>query len=324
MKNKDKENYLKSKTIGSQVSKEENIQNELNFLIEKFKSEHMTRRKKSDKKLFLDFVKEYFSKYDYKMITDSEEKNINIYYDNIENAKYIFTAHYDTPANSIIMNIAKKLDPIFGSFSLIAITLLIILLMFISKSLNYVFVIKMVLLIIVFIVLYLLCPFKRENKNNMNDNTSGLISLFLLASTSPNKNIAFIFFDNEEKGLKGSKQFARDSINLIDKNATIINLDCVGSGAEWCIYSNEEKIQKKFIESLNGVKIKNGKLTKSDHNSFIKKEDNQNYRNTLYISKKDKSKFGGYYHKNIHTNLDTKICNDDIINLINAIEEVIK
>lgn len=321
MKNKDKEIVLDNKDTDHPeniILNEKKIQT--NSLIKIFKSKFIKRRKISDKKLFLDFAEKYFSDYGYNMIKDSEKKNINIYSDNIKGAKYIFTAHYDTPTTSIIMNICNGLAPLLGNFSIIPITLIAIFIILVKSNLNDIFSSFFYILIIIMCLEYLL---KRENKNNMNDNTSGLISLFILASTSFNKDIAFILFDNEEKGLKGSKQFSRESIELIDKDATIINLDCVASGTDWCIYSNEEVLQSKLLKILKGEKIRKGILTGSDHKPFIKKRDNQNHRNTIYISKKYKSKIGGYYHKNIHTNLDTNVCEDDIIELVNSLEKII-
>lgn len=291
-------------------------ENQIKYLINIFNNKFMIRRKKSDKNLFLDFAKNYFSDYGYKMLQDSDKKNINIYSGNIQNAKFIFTAHYDTPCNSFIMNISNKLSPLFGVYSPLVIILLTpVMIMFIDVIMSVNSNLGLFLLLCFFISLFL----KRINKNNMNDNTSGLISLFLLASTSyNNKDIAFILFDNEEKGLKGSKQFSKKSINLINKNAIIINLDCVGNGTTWCIYSNEDTIKSKLIENLNGVAIKKGILTSSDHKPFIKLRDN-----TLYISKKFKSKFAGYYHKNIHTNLDRNINESDIIELINILKKIV-
>lgn len=251
------------------------MEKKVDYLIDIFKSNHMKRRKKKDKKLFLNFAKKYFSDYGYKMIEDSNEKNINVYSDNIQNAKYIFTAHYDTSSTSIISNISKIFLPLIGSWSINTTIITIGLIVIIAFEINL-FIGLLALLL--FILILLEGGFKRDNKYNMNDNTSGLISLFLLASTSyNNKDSAFILFDNEEKGLKGSKQFAKKSINLINKDAVIINLDCVGDGTTWCIYSSENTIKSNLIKNLNGAEIGKGTLTSSDHKPFI------GLRDTIYI-----------------------------------------
>lgn len=67
------------------------------------------------------------------------------------------------------------------------------------------------------------------NPHNANDNTSGVLLLLLaMRALAGKKGVAFVLFDNEEKGLLGSAAFIRRHPNAARR--FVLNLDCVGDG----------------------------------------------------------------------------------------------
>ena len=86
--------------------------------------------------------------------------------------------------------------------------------------------------LIYFLTLYLLGFLSIPNKKNYNDNTSGVLVLLYLMSILRNEKAAYVFFDNEEKGLIGSFSFLSflNKKNLKPRRKKFIVLDCVGRG----------------------------------------------------------------------------------------------
>ena len=73
-----------------------------------------------------------------------------------------------------------------------------------------------------------------RNKHNANDNTSGVLTLlYIMKKLPPNmrNKVCFVFFDNEEKGLLGSKAMNKKYKDLFLAKL-VINFDCVGNGKE--------------------------------------------------------------------------------------------
>ena len=94
------------------------------------------------------------------------------------------------------------------------------------------------------------------NRKNFDDNTSGVIALLLLAKKckeSEINNVKFIFVDNEELGLIGSRAHRKylEKENLILPNSKIISLDCVGVGKLPLIIRNSKsKYETLFFKKL--------------------------------------------------------------------------
>ena len=81
----------------------------LAFLNEKFP----IRRSKEQKEEFIKYVKEEISGYNVDVETLEKEHN-NILIGDVENAKVVFTAHYDTPATSIVPNLMLPKNKVLG------------------------------------------------------------------------------------------------------------------------------------------------------------------------------------------------------------------
>ena len=86
------------------------------------------------------------------------------------------------------------------------------------------------------------------NKHNKNDNTSGVAAVMSLASKYSDGKAAFLLFDNEEKGLLGSKAFYKKHSKMME-NKLVINLDCVGNG-ENMVFIFKDKAEESDVYPL--------------------------------------------------------------------------
>lgn len=208
--------------------------------------ERMHRKSKALFRRFLKNKAEQFN-FEYEIVP---EKGLakNVIIGNIRTAKYIIGAHYDTPpkmpsfvANNIVAaNIASIIFPI------------VIIIMFIFFP-----IIAAILFgFYIFSLVYLLGFFSIANKKNYNDNTSGVLVLLYLMSKIKKDEVAYVFFDNEEKGLIGSFSLAafmrKQNIKLSTKEYYI--LDCVGRGKSFRFSSfRNNKLSSDLIDIANEI-----------------------------------------------------------------------
>lgn len=197
----------------------------------------------------------------------------NVVVGNIHQADLIIGAHYDTPpimfrwmANHLILfNIVIIL---MGWF-----ILPIMILTFIPVPLG----IWVYFAFIIFFICYLMGFLAIPNRHNMNDNSSGVLAILTLMSEVRNDKVAYVFFDNEEKGLVGSLLLAKQ-LKKLRKNYIV--LDCVGTGTIFTLYHYNKPFIADRLKMLFDIKSsfpyscevkKGGYLATSDHMSFMHK-----------------------------------------------------
>jgi len=148
----------------------------------------------------------------------------NVFIGSIDTAEYILSAHYDTPPRM----------PPFLVKNVITYNIIIMAMIVVLIGLSIIFSIHPFLtsLIIFLFVGYNFGFPAISNKYNLNDNTSGVLTLLYLMQRIKTPKVAFVFFDNEEKGLFGSLGFARylRKKKLNYQLRKYINFDCVGRG----------------------------------------------------------------------------------------------
>ena len=91
------------------------------------------------------------------------------------------------------------------------------------------------------------------NPCNLNDNTSGVITLLEIARSMPDnqrKKVAFVLFDLEEAGLIGSASYRKAHRAQTDRQM-VLNLDCVGDGDYLTLFPTKRlKKDRKRLTSL--------------------------------------------------------------------------
>lgn len=258
---------------------------------------------------------------------EENEKHINLVIGDPEGAKVLFTAHYDTPRRSIFPNFmlpANKLLKILYSFVIIVPLLALAvgagllvgqamggletLIGRLTAWLTY--------MLLYFGLFFLLFrgPANRENKN---DNSSGAAAILDMTERIVGiGSAAFILFDDEEKGKKGSKAWTAAHPGLKSGLLTV-NLDCVGNGEHVMVSVPREAEQdpswpalRAALEGINAVILPSGATAMNS--------DQKNFQKGVGICvclKKKKL----YYTPRIHTGRDTVASGETVDRLVQAL-----
>lgn len=250
----------------------------------------------------------------------------NIVIGDPEKAKYLVTAHYDTPARMFVPNLITPCNPV----TFIAYQLLVTLIMLVPCILagSIVGMVtdngllgEAVYLGLLFLDLYLMM-FGPANPNCANDNTSGVVTVLEIARTLPEihrDKVCFVLFDLEEAGLIGSSSYRKAHKKAI-RNQIVLNLDCVGDGDEIILFPRKKL--KKDTAKINALKHIGGWFGKKhisvrDKGFSVYPSDQQNFPLGVGIAAFTNKKFVGPYCSRIHTHKDT-ILEETNVNLLRA------
>ncbi len=255
-----------------------------------------------------------------KIKTTKNGKNKNVVVGNPETAKTVFTAHYDTPATSVVPNLMMPKNVIllylFHLMPIFVILALSITPAYFLSTATEIDVLYPVVFLTLYVGLIYLALFAFTNKNNFNDNTSGVATLLEIIEALPPEKLqqaAFIFFDNEEKGKLGSKAYYKEEKSFM-KDKLVINFDCVGNGdnilfvaqkgaeanKEYALFKECFNTDESYTVSYHSTKNSAGN---SDHKSFPC---------GVCCMACSKTKFGILYTARIHTKRDVKVKNENI------------
>lgn len=258
-----------------------------------------------------------------------EGKHRNIVIGDIEEADVIFTAHYDTPAASLIPNLMLPANKALAILYQMGYGVLLALLsLFIAMVADSLFEVGQAVTLLIytalFFALFYLSTRAFTNKHNKNDNTSGVATVLSLAASNNAKNIAFVLFDNEEKGLLGSKAMNKKYEKII-KNKLVINFDCVGNGDQIiAIYKDgaqNHPLYKHFLSSLastNSYKVTYIPFKKSLGNS-----DHKSFECSVGVVAAKKGRLVKFYTARLHTKKDTVASNQNVYYLAEKMQNFI-
>ena len=237
----------------------------------------------------------------------------NVVIGNPETAEVVFTAHYDTPATILLPNIMIPRNKLlfFGyQFLLVGIMLalafgagVVAALAGLSPEGAY-WVGWLVYMGLLFMLLAGV-----PNPHNVNDNTSGVAAVLELMAQLPEEargKAAFILFDNEEKGLLGSKGYARDHVE-IQHMKLVVNMDCVGVGETMLVIASKLAANlpayaalEEALRSHGGREVKFYPASGSNCSS-----DQKSFKCGVAVVACKHRPVVGYYCARIHTPKDT-------------------
>ncbi len=268
-------------------------------------------------------------------IDNGGHKNIAIGDEN--KAKVIFTAHYDTPWASFFPNLMlPKNRGLHFAFQM-AIVLPMLAAAFLAAYLVFEFVkldygvtanrlVPLAAYLVTYYGLFIAFMRGRRNRHNYNDNTSGVALVFDIMGkldAEEKSKCAFLLFDNEERGKKGSKAFSKENKEIFE-HTPIVNFDCVGFGDQFVAIEKErfkahpmyEAFHAAFssLENSHMLSSKNARAN-SDQTSFKL----GNAVMTCALSKK-----GILYVNRIHTKKDTEVSKKNLNALSDAAHAFLK
>ena len=207
----------------------------MSFLQEIVK-QHPIRKSREEKDAFLKYALSQARRMGYKATVSEDARHRNFVAGDPDKAAVLFTAHYDTPSTMVLPNlIIPRNLPLYFGYQLAIVALLFLLcgaLSFGVFTLTQSGPVALITFLIAYYALLLLLIMGPANKNNVNDNTSGVAAVLRLMESLPEEvrnQAAFVLFDDEEKGRQGSKAFAVRHPE-VKKGTLVFNMDCVGVG----------------------------------------------------------------------------------------------
>lgn len=293
---------------------------ETNLLLEKFQ----VRKNKTQKADFRKWLIEILTDAGYEPKVESGGsfvKSSNVIIGDPERAAVVYTAHYDTCA---VLPFPNFITPQNILLYLIY-QILICIPMFVAAIGAEVLLLALwegcpmwLAMLVVYFVLGICIWWIMNgpaNKHTANDNTSGLAVLLEIALTLPEKDrkkVAFIFFDNEEKGLLGSSQFKKRHGKAMT-DTLLVNFDCVSDGEYIQFYPNSKvKQNKEMMMNLEQSFLS----TESKEVQIVRgfgfyPSDQRAFPCGVGVAALHKSALG-YWLGRIHTNRDTVFQIDNI------------
>ncbi len=278
-------------------------------------SAYPVRKSKKQKKAFREAVIAYVSSLGYSCNVEKGSGGANnIIIGDPKCAKYLITAHYDTPAGMLFPNFITPCNwfifllyqiAIVGGFVIIAflIGLLAGLLLHSPQAAG-------AAAAIVYWAMLFLLMFGPANQNNANDNTSGVVTVLEIAGSLPENarsKVCFVLFDLEEAGLVGSAAYKKLHKEEC-ANQEVFNMDCVGDGDEIVFFPNKKF--KQDAAKMNALRVLCGQYgTKSiairEKGFSYYPSDQKNFNFGVGIAAFQRGKHIGLYCSRIHTGNDT-------------------
>ena len=201
------------------------------------------RKNKKQKTAFRDSVQSYAVALGYPVKVEKGSMGAhNVVLGKSETAKYLVTAHYDTPAALPFPNLITPCN--FWTFMAYQLFVTAMMLLFVGAIAFGVSLIaednfwigwSSYMALWLMLILMMVGP---ANKSNANDNTSGVVTVLDTAAKLPEEyrdKVCFVLFDLEEAGLIGSASYAKTHKKQI-KNQIVLNCDCVGDGDELMMF----------------------------------------------------------------------------------------
>ena len=240
-------------------------------------------------------------------------------------AKMVFCAHYDTCAVMPFPNLITPKNILFYLLYSILVCLPFLalgaaatgLMSYVTDSYAILYWTFLIVYFAAFFGLMLLGP---ANKHTVNDNTSGVITLCELLEKLPEsvqEQICFVFFDHEESGLIGSKQFFKTHKATM-KNIPVINFDCVSDG-DHILLVQSKPFMKQYGDALktafadeDGLQIHFAKSSTTLYPS-----DQGNFPVSVGVAAMKRGWMGLYLDR-IHTPRDTVMKKENIRYLVES------
>ncbi len=287
------------------------------------------RKTKKQKEAFREAVKEYVTGLGYEVKLEGGGLGAqNIVIGDSECSRYVVTAHYDTPACMVVPNFITPTNPVtFILYQLFVVALLFAVsllpawgVLVLTKSFQAAY--------YVWIFLYfgalLLMMIGPANKNNKNDNTSGVVTVLETLTNLPEearRKVSFVLFDLEEAGLVGSSAYRKAHKTATDRQV-IVNFDCVGDGDEiWMFPTSKLRRDPDMLAPIETMCCTHGEKTVNlkKKGFCIYPSDQKNFPYGIGVAAFHRNKLIGLYCDRLHTVRDTVLEEENTKVLANAV-----
>lgn len=271
--------------------------------------EYQVRKTKKQKDRFIRLLQAYFPQLQIESTRFPKSRNLII--GNLDTAKVLLSAHYDTCARLPFPNFITPKKPLISILYSLLIVLPAIALIFVFSTILGFFVknfwVAYIITLLMYGVIIWFMMAGPANKHNANDNTSGVITLLEIydqLSDEAKEQVAFVFFDNEEKGVMGSGQFRHKHKNRI-KDLLLINFDCVSDGDHFLFGVSKKANAKYHVGLARSYSSTDTKYVMLERlNKVYYPSDQAGFPVAVSVAALKYKKFPGYYMDRIHTKKD--------------------
>ena len=252
-------------------------------------------------------------------------RSSNVVIGDPKTARYLVTAHYDTCARLPFPNLITPCNAwTFLLYQLFVCLMLIVPSAAVGAAAGWLlrsFDLGYFLFMILLWASILLMMIGPANPSNVNDNTSGVVTLLEIAKSLPElhrKNVCFVLFDLEEAGLIGSASYRKKHKAEVS-GQLVLNLDCVGEGDAICFFPGAKLRQdKRKLQALGRIAGTFGRKTiiirTKGFSVYPSDQANFPYGVGICALKRGRA---GLYLSRIHTPKDT-ILDETNVNLLRA------
>lgn len=282
---------------------------------------YQVRKTEQQKSKFIDLLHQHIPSMTVE--TYEKKKTRNLIVGDPDTADILLTAHYDTCPKLFFPNFVMPKNPFF--------TYLYALLLYVPGILMFVavnlltgsFALAYSLLILYIFGFLGMLLFGPANRHTANDNTSGVITLCEIYQSMPDemrRRVAFVFFDEEEKGLIGSSLFAKKHKEHIQKTP-LMNFDCVSDGDCFLCVVKKDHLET-YSDGLNAAfkdVLPEGKsLEIVSSRKAMYNSDQKKFPVGIAFAAFHRHPVFGYYMNRIHTARDTVFEEENISYLKDA------
>ncbi len=258
-------------------------------------------------------------------------KSRNVIIGDVEQAKVVLSAHYDTCPQLPFPNFIAPKRPVLSiAYSIAILIPLFVGFYLINALLNLIsdaFWLNYYIAFAAYIITLALIIFGPANKRTANDNTSGVITLCEILAKLPlevKDSVAVVFFDNEELGLVGSTYF-RKVYKTQMQDKLLINFDCVSDGDHILLSVSKdakENWNEKIYSCFQNTDDKNFLIEDAEKTYYP--SDQAGFKKAIAVAALKHHKRIGYYMDRIHTVKDTAFDDENIALLCNCTLDLIK
>ena len=290
------------------------------------------RNTKEQKESFRAYLAEEIPQSGYAVRIVRNAAHDNVVIGNPEEAAVVFTAHYDTPRRALLPNLMIPLNPFLKyAYILIPVVVMLGLAILAGSAIRNItglegFAGRLLYVgtyLAVYFGLFLLMFRGPANRHNRNDNTSGTAAVLTLCrNLAGDGKAAFILFDDEEKGKKGSKAYAQ-ACPEIRSGRLIVNLDCVGNGDNWIVSASEAAMGDPGFPALEKAMEGIGAQICSSRKASLN-SDQKSFDKGVGICACLRGKRIGCYTPRIHTSHDTVASSENIYRLADALAAFVR
>ena len=212
----------------------------MNRYAQRITRDYPVRRKAQEKENMRTYLIGQLRALGYDARLDDCGRAVNVIAGDPERARIFYAAHYDTPLHELLPPMICPTRPVACALYQTLTPLLLLVGIFVL-SVGVTFVLNLPNMTLPLFIVLLLCAlaylrFGPSERNNLNDNTSGVAALLETAEALTPRyrnDVCFLFLDGGSSSMQGAKGFRRKYPSA--KERPVLCLDCVGSGDELLI-----------------------------------------------------------------------------------------